>query len=122
MGLPTTTIAMFIGASAIYTFGSGINSAIHAYTVNVAKDPRASGMALTVLSLGATGGKVLASILWPVLLETGLEADGGSGRWGGLPFLAAGVMAVVSTATMIMAEWTERKSRGKKREVDDATG
>lgn len=122
MGLPTATTTSFIAACVVYTFGSGINSALHTYTVNATSSSRASGAALTVLSLGATAGKVSASFLWPTLLKVGLDSDSGSGKWSGIPFFVAGGMAILASAMIGLAELMDRRQLAKVGAGDDSDG
>jgi len=84
---------IFVLSVVLYLFGEGMPTATQAYIVSVI-DKASVARVMASLSVASIGGKLVASILFPMLLAAGLNLH--QNVWIGLPFFVCAGLFVVS--------------------------
>ena len=99
VGLSSTTVA-FLAGMVIYTLGEGLPVATQAYIASVT-DKSYLARVMAVLSIAATGGKAVASAVFPQILALGLDTH--VEELVGLPFfVAAGLFLIAGGCVAIV--------------------
>jgi hypothetical protein len=107
VGLSTTSAAFLVGM-VIYTLGEGISVATQAYVASVI-DKSYLARVMVVLSIAASGGKAIASGLFPQVLAIGLDTH--VEELVGLPFfVAAGLFLIAGGCVVVVGLRTKRSS------------
>jgi hypothetical protein len=108
VGLSSTSAAFLVGM-VIYTLGEGISVATQAYIASVI-DKSYLARVMAVLSIAASGGKAIASGLFPQVLAIGLDTH--VEELVGLPFLVAAGLFLIAGGCVVVVGLRTRRSSG----------
>ena len=111
----SATITTFLAALVIYVLGEGLPVATQAYIASLI-EKRKLARVLSVLSIATTGGKMVASGIFPKVLGWGL--DSGVEILKGLPFFESAVLFLIAAGAIGAVGWRERKSNGKEEDEE----
>ena len=118
IGFSATVPEFFLGLI-VYTLGGGLSIAIQVYVSNLVNKSKLV-RTLASLSVATIGGKLLASVLFPMVFAAGL--NDGRDWMKGLPmFVSAGLFAVAALAIVAVAVATGESSMEHSREDIEAS-
>jgi hypothetical protein len=108
VGFSTTSAAFLVGM-VIYTLGEGISVATQAYIASVI-DKSYLARIMALLSIAASGGKAIASGLFPQVLAMGLDTH--VEELVGLPFFVAAGLYLIAGGCVVVVGLRTRRSSG----------
>lgn len=110
LGFSATEMAFF-GAMVIYTLGEGLTIAAQSYIASLIDENKLARV-LAVLSLASTGGKVLASVIFPRAFAIGLDSKVEILK--GLPFFESAALFLLAGVALGVVGLRARKKNTRK--------